>query len=293
MKKHPLPKCGVIGTDGNTIAILSKVSSWLKKSGLRTESIEIQRTMLLGDYDFALQAMMRYVDPVHFADEVSGHLKVKNAAFHGHDLLHSSISSEKTEQLLKEGYSPNDENCYGRTPLFYVSSPEQARFLLNAGADPDKTDDFGMTPLFMSADDSVIEVLLSASKKKDLYSESEFGERPKSKTIFMLNKESREVGKSRANSPVKMLELMRSAGLLGATDLEVAGAVHVLSTRSSSLSKEESVYALTTILDFEWTGSKDVLAKSFGHDILAEAESLSLKKKTELGNSAPRSVRII
>jgi hypothetical protein len=57
------PKCKLTGTDGNIFALIGRVSSCLKKAGLRDEVEKMQEEVFASSsYDESLQIFMRYVD---------------------------------------------------------------------------------------------------------------------------------------------------------------------------------------------------------------------------------------
>jgi hypothetical protein len=57
------PKCKLIGTDGNTLALLGQCTKALKKAGLTKEASELTNKIFKCDsYDKALQTMMEYVE---------------------------------------------------------------------------------------------------------------------------------------------------------------------------------------------------------------------------------------
>lgn len=58
-----LPKCKLIGTDGNVFAIIGNVSTSLKKAGLRDKADEFTNKAFNAEsYDHVLQLAMNYVD---------------------------------------------------------------------------------------------------------------------------------------------------------------------------------------------------------------------------------------
>ena len=57
------PKCKLVGTDGNTFALASRVSSALKKAGMKAEAIEFQQKLFrCKSYNEALCLMLEYVE---------------------------------------------------------------------------------------------------------------------------------------------------------------------------------------------------------------------------------------
>ncbi|OIO43428.1 hypothetical protein AUJ64_02470 [Candidatus Pacearchaeota archaeon CG1_02_39_14] len=57
------PKCSLIGTDGNVFALISKVSTTLKKIGQHNQAKEMtSRCFKAGSYDEALMIMDEYVE---------------------------------------------------------------------------------------------------------------------------------------------------------------------------------------------------------------------------------------
>jgi hypothetical protein len=63
MKVQKLPKCKLIGTDGNVFALAGRVRKTLIKAGQRDKAEEFtHRLMECRSYDEALCLMMEYVD---------------------------------------------------------------------------------------------------------------------------------------------------------------------------------------------------------------------------------------
>ena len=59
------PTCELVGTDGNVFSIIGKVSSTLKKAGMKTEATEFTaKAFAAGSYDEVLQLCMQYVEVV-------------------------------------------------------------------------------------------------------------------------------------------------------------------------------------------------------------------------------------
>lgn len=57
------PVCKLIGTDGNVFALAGRVTSCLKREGMRAEAEEFQKKLFsCGSYDEALALMSEYVE---------------------------------------------------------------------------------------------------------------------------------------------------------------------------------------------------------------------------------------
>lgn len=56
------PKCKLVGTDGNSFAIIGAVSSCLKKNGQRHLVKQFIDEATSGDYNHLLATAMKYVD---------------------------------------------------------------------------------------------------------------------------------------------------------------------------------------------------------------------------------------
>jgi hypothetical protein len=64
-EEKQLPKCPIIGADGNIYSLMGIASRTLKDNGLRDEAKEMgERVRASGSYDAALVVIMEYVEPV-------------------------------------------------------------------------------------------------------------------------------------------------------------------------------------------------------------------------------------
>jgi len=61
-RKKGLPKCKLVGEDGNAFNILGLVSKALKKNGQPNLAKEFMQEATSGDYDHLLETAMEYVD---------------------------------------------------------------------------------------------------------------------------------------------------------------------------------------------------------------------------------------
>ena len=60
--KYPHITVRLIGEDGNTLSIMGRISSALRKDGVSSKDIAaFQSEILSGDYDHALQTAMKWV----------------------------------------------------------------------------------------------------------------------------------------------------------------------------------------------------------------------------------------
>ena len=60
---YPKVTVQLIGLDGNTIAIVNRVSKQMRLSGIkRNKIIEFQEEALSGDYNHVIQTCMKYVN---------------------------------------------------------------------------------------------------------------------------------------------------------------------------------------------------------------------------------------
>lgn len=63
MADTKLPKCKLVGTDGNVFAIIGNVAKTLERAGLREKAMEFKkRAFASGSYDAVLRLCMEYVD---------------------------------------------------------------------------------------------------------------------------------------------------------------------------------------------------------------------------------------
>jgi len=62
MDKEKKPTVKLIGTDGNSFAVLGKVSKALKQAGLVDEAKKYMDEAMSGDYNHLLQVTMKYVN---------------------------------------------------------------------------------------------------------------------------------------------------------------------------------------------------------------------------------------
>ena len=63
MAKNKLPKCKLVGTDGNVFALVGKVSATLKKAGFPEKAKEMsERAFKCGSYDEVLCMFGEYVE---------------------------------------------------------------------------------------------------------------------------------------------------------------------------------------------------------------------------------------
>ncbi len=60
--KHPEIEVQLSGTNGNAIAIATRVRTALRKAGHRDEAEEFFEDALSGDYDHVIQTAMKWVD---------------------------------------------------------------------------------------------------------------------------------------------------------------------------------------------------------------------------------------
>ena len=61
--KYPQIKVKLIGTNGNTFALISKVRQAMKRAGIPQEEISaVVEEAMSGDYDHVLQTLMAAVD---------------------------------------------------------------------------------------------------------------------------------------------------------------------------------------------------------------------------------------
>lgn len=63
MNSNKLPKCKLVGTDGNVFAVIGKVKRTLRNAGLVEQALEFPtKAMACGSYDEVLRLCFEYVD---------------------------------------------------------------------------------------------------------------------------------------------------------------------------------------------------------------------------------------